>query len=231
MKLKTISILLYAFFALSCQSQQNKAIQTLTVKEFAKKLTNTTNPQLLDVRTPEEFAAEHLDNAINNNVLAADFEAKVKKLNKVKPIFVYCKAGSRSAKAAEQLAEMGFKNIYNLDGGIMKWNASQKSIPSEKIIGICTQEYTELLKQNSKTIVNFYAKWCEPCKKMEPYLLKLQKELKGKINLFRFDADQNKTILDELKLDVLPFVIIYENQKEVYRHIGYLSEEDLKKQL
>lgn len=59
----------------------------------------------------------------------------------------------------------------------------------------------------------------------------MQAEPKSNINIVRLDADQNKTILDELKLDGLPVIIIYKNQKETYRHIGYLSENDLKKQL
>lgn len=224
-------LLICSLSIVKCQSQANKALKTLSVQEFSKKLRQTPNPQLLDVRTPEEFTVDHIENAINNNVLVSDFEPKTQNLDKLKPIFVYCKAGSRSAKASEKLAELGFKTIYNLDGGIMKWYANGMAKPATKIIGICSQEYAELLKTNNKTIVNFYAKWCEPCKKMEPYLLKLQQEFKGKINLVRFDADQNKTILDELKLDGLPVLIIYENQKEVYRHIGYISEEDLRKQL
>lgn len=231
MKNKFILFLSCSLFMISCQSQPNKSIKTLSVIEFSKKLSQTQNVQLLDVRTPEEFKADHLDNAINNNILATDFEAKTQSLNKSKPLFVYCKAGSRSAKAAEKLAALGFAIIYNLDGGLMKWNANEMAKPAEKIIGISAQEYNKLLQANTKIIVNFYAKWCEPCKKMEPYISKLQQELKGKINLVRFDVDQNKTILDALKLDGLPVVIIYENQKEIYRHVGYLSEDDLRKHI
>lgn len=231
MKTKVLLLLIYCLSLVSCHSQNNKVIETISVKEFAQKLTSIQNPQLLDVRTSEEFITEHLDNAINNDILVANFESKVQNLDKSKPVFVYCKAGSRSAKASEKLAELGFKTIYNLDGGIMKWNASAVAKPNAKIIGICSQEYNDLLKKSTTTIVNFYAKWCEPCKKMEPYLLKLQKELNGKTNLVRLNADQNKTILEELKLDGLPILLIYENQKEVFRHIGYLSETDLRKQL
>ena len=231
MKFKFCLLLFYAFSTISCQSQTNPAIKTLSVKDFSEILNTTENPQLIDVRTPQEYVVEHMDKSINNNILDDEFASKIKNLDPLKPIFVYCKAGSRSAKASEKLAELGFKTIYNLDGGLMKWNANGMAKPSAKIIGICSQEYAELLKKSNKTIVNFYAKWCEPCKTMEPYLLKMQQELKGTINLVRLDADQNKTIIDELKLDGLPIIIIYENQKETYRHYGFLSETDLKKQL
>ena len=62
-------------------------------------------------------------------------------------------------------------------------------------------------------------------------MTKLETELKDKITLKRFDADQNKTIVDFLKLDSLPVVIIYENGKEIWRNVGFLSEEELKKHL
>jgi thioredoxin len=147
---------------------------------------------------------------------------------------VYCKVGGRSSQAASKLAELGFTEIYNLDGGIMKWNAVGKTISAEKtdkIIGICDQEYNEFIASNEKVVVNFYAEWCAPCKKMAPYMTKLETELKDKITLKRFDADKNKTIVDFLKLDSLPVVIIYENGKEIWRNVGFLSEEELKKHL
>ena len=231
LKIKILVLLLCVSIITSCQSQPSPEIKTLEVKQFSDKLNQTQNPQLLDVRTPEEYSVEHINNAVNNNILVADLASKTQTLDKTKPVFVYCKSGSRSSKAAEKLVNLGFKTVYNLDGGIMKWNSNGMATPSSKIIGICSQEYNELLKTNKRLIINFYAKWCEPCKKMEPYLLKLKQELNGKINLIRLDADQNKTILEELKFDGLPVIIIYENQKEVYRHTGYLSEEELRKQL
>ena len=162
-----------------------------------------------------------------------DFVAKVNSYDKSKPIFVYCKVGGRSAQAANKLGELGFKEIYNLDGGIMKWNAENNAnaIPSTKIIGICDQEYGELIKSSDRVMIDFNAKWCAPCKKMNPYILKFQTEMKDKIKIVQLDADENKTIVEQLKLDALPTIIIYEKGKEVWRNVGYISEEDLKKHL
>jgi thioredoxin len=162
-----------------------------------------------------------------------DFVAKVNSYDKSKPIFVYCKVGGRSAQAASKLAELGFKEIYNLDGGIMKWNAENNATakPSTKIIGICDQEYGELIKSSDRVMIDFNAKWCAPCKKMNPYILKFQTEMKDKIKIVQLDADENKTIVEQLKLDALPTIIIYEKGKEVWRNVGYISEEDLKKHL
>jgi thioredoxin len=231
MQSKFIYLLVLPFFFISCQGQSSKSIQTIDSKLFAEKLKNTQNPQLLDVRTPEEFAAEHIDNAANVNWNGDDFASKSEKLDKSKPVFVYCKVGGRSAQAANKLAEMGFKEVYNLDGGIMKWNASGNAKPTDKIIGICDQEYGELIKSSDRVLIDFNAKWCAPCKKMNPYILKFQTEMKDKIKIVQLDADENKTIVNQLKLDGLPVLIIYEKGKEVWRNSGYISEEDLKKHL
>lgn len=231
MKTSFFSLLLVSFLFLSCQGQQSKAVQTVDVKTFAEKLKTTETPQLLDVRTPEEFSVDRIGNAKNVNWNSSDFVAKAETYDKSKPIFVYCKAGGRSAQAADKLAELGFKEIYNLEGGIMKWNSVNNTLPNNKIIGMCDQEYGELLKSSDRLMIDFNAKWCAPCQKMKPYILKLQAEMKDKIKIVQLDADENKTLVEQLKLDGLPVIIIYEKGKEVWRHTGYISEEDLKKQL
>jgi thioredoxin len=228
---KLFTYLLLSTILASCKGQTKENVQTIDAKTFAEKLKTTNKPQLVDVRTPQEYAGGYIENATNVNWNGNDFETKVAKYDKTKPIFVYCKVGGRSGQAAKKLAEMGFTTIYNLDGGMMKWSASGLDKPSDKIIGICDQEYGELIKSDKKVIVNFYAEWCAPCKKMTPYILKMQEELKGKINLVRFDADQNKTIINYLKIDGLPVIIVYEDGKEVWRNVGYTAEEELRKHL
>ncbi|MEO0046214.1 MAG: Thiosulfate sulfurtransferase GlpE [Bacteroidota bacterium] len=231
MKSKLLSLLLLSLLFLSCQGQTSPAVKTIDVKTFADKLNSTPNPQLLDVRTPAEFSGEHIDNAVNVNWNADDFVSKANQYDKAKPIFVYCKVGGRSAQAANKLVELGFKEVYNLDGGMMKWNASGNVQKTEKIIGICDQEYNELVNSSKRVMIDFNAKWCAPCQKMKPYLLKMQEELKDQIKIVSLDADENKTIVNQLKLDGLPVIIVYENGKEVWRNIGYISEEELRKHL
>lgn len=228
--MKSLQFLLLSLFFAACQGQTAQQVQTVDAKTFSAKLKSTENAQLLDVRTPEEFTAEHIDKAKNVNWNGNNFVAEAQKLDKSKPVFVYCKIGGRSGQAANKLAELGFTEVYNLDGGILKWNAAGLSPPSEKIIGICPQEFDEMVKSDKKIIVNFYAKWCEPCKRMEPYLVKMQNELKD-AKLVRLDADQNKTILEAMKFDGLPVILIYENGKETWRHTGFLAEDELKSHL
>ncbi|WP_299321161.1 rhodanese-like domain-containing protein [uncultured Maribacter sp.] len=72
---------------------------------------------LLDVRTPAEFEAGCINGAININWLSDEFNQQIQGLDKSKKIFVYCKMGGRSLKSQERLAEFGFKNVVNLEGG------------------------------------------------------------------------------------------------------------------
>ncbi|MCF6307079.1 MAG: rhodanese-like domain-containing protein [Flavobacteriaceae bacterium] len=86
--------------------------------------------QLVDVRTPNEYNTSHLKGAQNICVTDNDFKEKVKSLDKNKPVYVYCKMGGRSAKAAKKLKDMGFTKIYDMDGGILLWE--EKKLATEK---------------------------------------------------------------------------------------------------
>jgi thioredoxin len=230
MKFHTIYFLILSFVLFSCNGQSPKNANTIDAISFSKKINETPNPQILDVRTPEEFASEHIDNAENVNWLSDDFVVNTAKYEKTKPIYVYCKSGGRSQKAVAKLTELGFTSIYELEGGILKWNAAGLSKPTLETIGMSTLEYAELLKSDKKVLINFYAEWCAPCKKMGPYIQKMQKDL-SEVTIIRLDADKNKTLITALKISELPTLLLYENKEIKWKHTGFISEEDLKKQL
>lgn len=127
MKFKSLFSILVLFILFSCNAQTSENIKTVEVAAFAKEIKTTPKPQILDVRTPEEFASGHIDNAQNIDWQNENFVKNTEKLNKNKPVYVYCRSGKRSLKASEKLEELGFKKIYNLDGGYLKWNAETKT--------------------------------------------------------------------------------------------------------
>jgi thioredoxin len=114
---------------------------------------------------------------------------------------------------------------------MLKWDAAGLSKPSDKIIGMCSQEYGELLNTDKKVLISFYAEWCAPCKKMTPYILQMQKDLANKVTIVRLNADENKTLISEMKISELPTLLLYKNKEVKWKHSGFISEEDLKKQL
>jgi thioredoxin len=223
-------LVVVSFVIVSCNGQSSKNIKIVDPVSFTKEIENTSNAQILDVRTPEEFAIEHLQKAENVNWLSADFATNTTKYDKSKPVFIYCKSGRRSHQAAEKLTELGFTNVIEMEGGILKWVAAGLSKPSEKWIGISQKEYADLLNSDKKVLIDFYAEWCAPCKKMTPYLLKMQKEMGDKIVIIRLDADKNKSLLSEMKISELPTLLLYDNKQLKWQHSGYISEPDLKKQ-
>ena len=231
MKFHPLFFIILSFVILSCNGQTSKNSQTIDAKAFAEKIAVTPNPQILDVRTPEEFAAAHIDDAKNVNWLGDSFVAGSEKLDKTKPVFVYCKSGGRSQNAVSKLEELGFTTIYQLQGGILKWDAAGLSNPNDKIIGLSVSEYNKLLISDKKVLIDFYAEWCAPCKKMKPYLLQMEKDLADKVVIIRLDADKNKTLMTEMKISELPTLLLYENKELKWKHSGFIGEADLKKQL
>ncbi len=231
MKYSLFSMILLSFVVLNCTGQTKDTFQTIEPKLFAQKIIETQNPQILDVRTPKEFGSDHLDNAQNIDWFDSNFEKNVMVLDTSKTVFVYCLSGNRSQKASKKLSELGFNHLYSLKGGITNWNANQLSKPSDKIIGICKQEYAEMIKSDKNVLVNFYADWCEPCQKMKPYILKFQKEFESTTTIIRLDADEHKTMVKDLKFKELPALILYKNNKIVWQHFGFITESELKSQL
>jgi len=105
-----------------------QTIKKLDPQNFEKQLKESKDPILVDVRTPGEYAQGHLANAVLIDIYSDDFKTRVGKLDKSKPVFVYCKAGSRSGSAVGVFTEMGFKEIYDLSGGITAWQRASKPI-------------------------------------------------------------------------------------------------------
>lgn len=76
---------------------------------------------LIDVRTAEEYEKSHISGALNISVLSDDFKEKINELPKEAPVFIYCRSGKRSKKAAIQMDCLDFKKIFDLDGGYLAW--------------------------------------------------------------------------------------------------------------
>lgn len=108
--------------AIGCNSHR-EGISTVDATEFAKEVASEDTPQLVDVRTPAEFADGHLPGAINIDIQSDSFDkVSTSTLSRDKPVYVYCRSGKRSLTAADHLVDNGYK-VVNLKGGILEWNA------------------------------------------------------------------------------------------------------------
>lgn len=131
MKLTHLLILVGTLSFLGCSSNTKKNETTdiakdviyerMNVPEFQTKLAAVSNPQLVDVRTPKEFANGNIEGAVNINIKSNDFLQNISKLDKEQPVFVYCQVGGRSQKCAEKMKSLGFSEIYELKPGYSGW--------------------------------------------------------------------------------------------------------------
>ena len=124
MKVLTLIFLVFnSLIFLNCQTKTSNSLVLVTVEEM-KEISKLEGMQLVDVRTPAEYATGHIPNAQNIDFLDAEFEMNIQSLDKSKPVIIYCQRGSRSAKCASKLIANGFVKVYDLDGGFAQWEYS-----------------------------------------------------------------------------------------------------------
>lgn len=227
--LSVITLLLFG-----CSSGQNNPDKTqLSAVEFSQKINELGAPQLIDVRTPEEFEGGHLLHAVNFNWNSDDFMKKVASLDKTKPVFVYCLSGGRSASAAATMRKNGFREVYEMDGGMMQWRARQlpevNGAPLSDAISV--NQYNTLIDSEKLVLIDFYAEWCVPCKKMEPYLNKITEDSKEYVTVIRIDADKNPDLCRQLNVTALPVLKLYKNKELIWDNLGFVEEGKVREQL
>jgi len=119
-------ILIPLILILSCVENSGQPGQRLDVVTFEKKLAEMPDRILIDVRTEPEYRQGHLPEAVLIDIKQSNFTDEVSKLNKSKPVFVYCGSGIRSEKAVKILNELDFQEVYELESGFGEWAKAGK---------------------------------------------------------------------------------------------------------
>lgn len=115
-----ITLFVSSFLLTSCGAQETAQFKVLSTTEYEQAIAKE-DIQIVDVRTAGEYSSGHIKDAINIDVSSRDFESKISELNKDEPIYIYCRSGARSARAARTMESLGFTQIYDLRGGILSW--------------------------------------------------------------------------------------------------------------
>lgn len=121
--MKKITIVLSLFLAVfltNCASEGTSEIKVISPEEM-QTLLELDDVQIVDVRTPEEYKNGYIHKSQNIDYNSPTFDEDIAKLDKSKPVILYCKSGGRSAKCSKKLKEAGFVKIYDLNGGITQW--------------------------------------------------------------------------------------------------------------
>jgi thioredoxin len=209
------------------------AQERLSPKEFRKKLDNSIDALLLDIRTPEETNKGYLKGAVFMDFYDSSFKEQILTIDKDKPVFIYCAIGGRSWDAAKILYNLGFKNVYDLKGGIIVWKI--KNYPFVKLKndsarqGMNKIEFEKMVVNIPLTFVDFYAPWCSPCKIMVPALERIEKDMKDSVLIVKINADENLQLMKDYGLKALPYVMVLQGTKILFRQEGFISEEEMKK--
>jgi thioredoxin len=220
----------------SCTSGQSTPSDNSSVSaaEFSKKIAELPDAPLIDVRTPGEFSQSHLKNAVNYDISTNEFASQIASLDKSKPVLIYCLSGSRSTYAVSYMKSQGFKQVYELNGGMMRWRAANLPETTDKTVastGMSKQQFDNLLVTDKLVLVDYYADWCAPCKKMKPYLDEITRDMADKVVVVRINADESRALCKELKIEAIPVLQIYKNKTLIWSNTGFIEKEAVVKQL
>lgn len=222
-KMRTIiAIILLSASTISAQAQ------SLAPDVFEQQLKQTPTGQLVDVRTPGEFGGGHLPSAKNIDFRNAEFAQNLAQLDRQKPVFVYCLSGGRSGEAAKLMRAQGFANVYELEGGFLKWTTKLKAVEGAKAdqsaSSLTKEQLDKILTGNDFVLLDFYAPWCAPCVKMMPIIDKLQQTYGSKLQVVKINADSNKDLLQAYQVDEIPTLLLMQKNQPKQRMIGLQTE-------
>ena len=224
--IKTFFSTLLVALVFNCTAQITTG---LNAADFSKSTAGVDSIQLLDVRTAGEYNTGHLKNSLQADWNdKKEFTRRLSFIDKSKPVYVYCLSSGRSSAAAKEMALMGYEKIYVLEGGLNAWRAANKPLEGKTNEPQMTlSEFDAAVKSSKVILVDFGAKWCAPCKKMEPVLESLQANNSGKFKLVKVDGGKDEAVLQQNSVTVLPVFIVYKDGKQVWRRDGVATEKEL----
>jgi thioredoxin len=185
------------------------------------------------VRTPQEINGGMIENASTIDFYDVDFSKKIAKIQKDKTVYVYCKSGGRSSKAAKMLLESGQAKVVNLKGGIMAWNTNRMPLTKStskkdhSMEELSISDFDNMLSKNSLVLADFHTLWCVPCRKMSPIVDELKVEYESSAEILRIDMDKSELLADSYNIKAVPTFVLFKDSKEIWRHTGLISKEEL----
>ncbi len=104
--------------------------------------------------------------------------------------------------------------------------------PEPQYKNLTMEQFESLVgKGNKLVLVDFYADWCQPCKLLKPHIESIGKEMKDKLEVVAINVDNNSTLSDQLKIDGIPLLHIYKDNKLVWQGVGYMDKAQLEAEI
>ena len=225
-------ILTILFLLFSCHNSSDISFKNFDIVNLAES-SYADEFIVLDVRTSQERANGFLANSTHIDFYDEAFLDKLNLLDKTKPIYVYCMVGGRSSKAANKIVKSGFNEVYNLNGGFLKWSNNNLPIEiPEKINEVTTQQYNKsfldsAINSNPNLLLYVSTKWCAPCKKMNPVIDSLSKNYIKELKVLKLDLDQNVFLNEVYDIQSIPFFVLYKKNQQVWLKNGIIAYGEL----
>lgn len=125
-----VALLAGATVLASCSSTAEAVVETVSPADADAVLVENGDAVLLDIRTPEEHAEARIDGSENIDFYEADFADRLAQLDPDGTYVVYCRSGNRSGQSMETFRDLGFTEVYEIDGGIVNWYDSGYPVDS-----------------------------------------------------------------------------------------------------
>jgi thioredoxin 1 len=237
MKFWTSIPIFLAIWMMSCANgssqTSNNQPHKVDAPTFAQLIQQNPAAQIIDVRTPQEFEGGYIAGAMNLDYNGDDYSRQVAALEKGKMVLIYCLSGGRSGSAADEMRKNGFEQVIELNGGTLNWKKANLPLiqSAVKKQGISLEEFQQSLNAETIHLIDFYAPWCAPCKRMAPMLEELEKQYQGKVKIHRINIDENETLANEFKITTLPTLKVFRSGKEVWSYEGVVEKVVIESQL
>ena len=192
---------------------------TLSVDLFEAKINQSPDAQIIDTRLPEEYAINHLINAININAQQNDYEIEIGQLDKTKPVFTYAINAGRSTLLANELIAKGFTEVYILKGGIGGWIGNGKPIYSSVKDNFTIDDFNKIIAANKVVLLDLHTRYCPACRKLQPTIDSVATE-NSDVKIIKIDVYDNPKIAGNFKAPALPTVIVFKNGQNTWQQTG-----------
>lgn len=225
--LKAFLILILLLINTKSYSQTDE----LSLDEFERAI-KSNDFVLLDLQSDHNFKRGRIKKFTNIPFESESFESKL--LEKVKlydNILFYCTNQEENQLAFQFLKEIGYQKVKFLKGGFETWQSNSKPYASnlrsiKPYTNLSYQNLQAILVQNEFTLVDFYADWCKPCKKMNPILKEIAENDKS-IKILKVNSDEAGSLVNHYGIEEIPTYIFFHNKNQVWRYSGEISKNEL----
>jgi rhodanese-related sulfurtransferase len=204
--------------------------EAIGIKDFVAILDKAESPQILDARSPDEYALNHIKGAINVNMSdKAGLEKTVAALNPDNPAFTYSINSGRSAVLADKLRASGFKQVYVLPGGLANWVGSGYPLETfgEKGLALTNEQFNQLTRSNDMVLIDYGSKFCGGCRRLIPVLDSLENTFSETVKIVRIEMYDNPELIKEQKIQSLPTLVLFKKGESVWSHKGFVTSDIL----